>query len=123
MIKPEDLSGVEANLARTLIVMARTIAPCLDSLVDGGGDDDPKPRSEAIAILLQVAKRASYTGVKMQQTGPSRVEYVVTPSTFTSDDRTMLRSLCNANSIAAALPLGSFPDPSPVVSRLFPEEC
>jgi hypothetical protein len=123
VIKPDDLTGVDADLARTLIVMARTIAPCLDSLVDGEGGDDPKPRSDAIAVLLQVAKRARRSGVKMQQTGPSRVEYVVDASTFTADDRTMLRSLCDATTTAAALPLGSFPKPSRVVSRLFPEEC
>ena len=123
MIKPDDLTGVDADLARTLIVMARTIAPCLDSLADGEGVDDPKPRSEAISILKVAAKSARNRGLKMQQTGPSRVEYVVDGSTFSADDRAMLRSLCTATTTTAALPIGSFPKPSRVVSTLFPEEC
>jgi len=121
VIKPADLTGVNDDLARTLIVMARTIAPCLDSLEDGEGEDDPKPRSEAISILKVIGK-SRRRGIKYQQTGPARVEYTVDASAFTAEDRAALRSLC-AVSTTAGLPVGSFPKPSRAVSRLFPEEC
>jgi len=122
VITPSDLPNVDADLARALIVMARTIAPCLDSLVDGADANSPKLRSDAIAILKVIAKDARSRGVKSQQTAQGRVEYIVDSSTFGADDRDSLRSLCGA-AATVPLPLGSFPRPSHVVATLFPEEC
>lgn len=121
MIKPDDIGG-DADLARRVIVFARSIAPCLDSLEDGTGDDAPQPKSDAIAILKgvvsHIVSRGS-TGVKSQGIGSARVEYVVSGSSFSDDDRRGLRSLCSVS--AAALPQGSFPPPSRVVAHLWPE--
>jgi len=121
MITPSDLGG-DADAARRVIVYARTIAPCLDSLEDGVGEADPKPRSDAIAILKGVASDVRQRGVKKQHSGSSGVEYVVDGSSFSAEDRASLRSLCGAVT-TGGLPVGSFPLPSRVVTRLFLEEC
>lgn len=124
MIKPSDINGVDEDLARRVIVAARTIAPCLDSLVDGPGDDDPKPKSDAIAILRAVAREGIARGsrlVKSQRIGPAWVEYTSADSWFSPDDRTSLRSLCELTT-TAGLPLGQFPK-STVVTNLWPEEA
>jgi hypothetical protein len=121
VILPTDLAAASEDLARRIIVLARSIAPCLDTLEDGAGEGDPKPKSEAIAILKGVAADVRMRGVKSQASGSSRVEYIVNGSSFSADDRASLRSLCATST--AGLPVGSFPKPSPAVMRLFPEEC
>lgn len=119
MIDPSDIGG-DADLARTVLVHARIIAPCLDSLVDGDGDD-PKPRSDAIAILKGVVAGIRPRGVKSERSGSSAAEYIVSASSFTAEDRAGLRYLCGLSATSGALPRGSFPPPSRVVSHLFPE--
>lgn len=122
VITPSDIDGVDEGTARRVIVLARTIAPCLDSLVDGPGDDDPKPKSEAIAILNGVAADVVVRGsraVASQSIGPARVNYVVTLSSFSNDDRVSLRSLC-AVETRQGLPMGSFPEAG-ALSRVWPE--
>lgn len=123
MIKPDDIGG-DVDLARRVIVIARSIAPCLDSLEDGSGEDDPKYKSDAIAILkgvvAHVVKRGS-TAVKSQGIGSARIEYVVSGSSFSDDDRNGLRSLCSAAPSSTASSQGSFPPPSRVVAHLWPE--
>jgi hypothetical protein len=121
VILPTDLAPASEDLARRIIVLARSIAPCLDTLEDEVGDETPKPKSEAIAILKGVAADVRMRGVKAQRSGSSSVEYIVNGSSFSADDRASLRSLCTTST--AGLPLGSFPNPSPAVMRLFPEEC
>jgi hypothetical protein len=121
VIQPSDLEPVSADLARRIIAIARSIAPCIDTLEDGEGDE-PMPRSEAIAILKAVAGDGRKPGIKMQQVGPSRVEYIVSGSAFSADDRAALRALCAAATIQG-LPEGSFPLPSRALTRMFPEEC
>lgn len=119
MIKPADLTGITGDAAVRLIVLARSIAPCLDTLEDGPGDDDPKPRAEAIAILngvAQVQLRPSH--IKSERTGPSSAEYFPNSSWFSADDRTALRSLCAAAS--GRNPIGSFPTSSPL-TNVWPE--
>jgi hypothetical protein len=123
VIKPEDLAGVNTDLASRIISFARTIAPCLDSLVDGADADDRKYRSEAIAVLKGVASdgRQRFRGVKTQRSGTSAAEFVVNGSSFTDEDRASLRALCEA-STTAALPVGEFPRPSRAIARMWPEE-
>lgn len=122
MIEPTDLTGVEETLARRILVHARTIAPCLDSLIDGE-EGEPKPKSDAIAILLGVAREVPAVGsrrVKSQRIGPAQVEYFDVPSAFSDDDRNSLRSLCSVAS-SGGLPIGSFPRPARVVDAMWPE--
>lgn len=117
MIKPSDISGVDADLARRVIAEARSIAPCLDSLSDGVGDDDPKPRSEAISIIKSIATDLVGRGsrfVKSERMGPGAAEYFEVTSAFSDGDRAALRALCTDGSTApAGLPVGSFPTEEP----------
>lgn len=119
MIAPSDLTGIDADLARRIIATARSIAPCLDTLVD-------EPRLDAIAILRGVASEGAARGsrlIKSQSVITARVEY--NPGTWWSDDdRGALRALCSATSSdSAGHPVGSFPKTSRVVARMWPEDC
>lgn len=124
MIKPDDLPGVATDLARSIIVAARSIAPCIDFLEDGLGEDDPKRRSEAIAILKLVASdhRWAYSGVKSQRTSAAAVEFFPGVAGFSDEQRASLRSLCEIAPPTSGLPLGSFPKPARAVSRMWPED-
>lgn len=113
---PDDLSGVDTDLARRVIAYARSIAPCLDSL-------DGEDKNTAIAILKGVAADAQPRGSRLvasQRTADSSVTYRDVGSWFTSDDRAALRAMCTA-SASGPLPLGSFPQPSRRMHDLFPE--
>jgi hypothetical protein len=109
--------GVDPDLGRRILVLARIIAPCIEAL-----PDDSPLREDAIAILRGVADEAQQlpprslasTGV-----GPMRETYRDIGSCFTEDDRTSLRSLCGLTS-APGLPLGSFPDAG-LIGRMWPE--
>lgn len=117
MIAATDLPGVDANLARRIIAVARFIAPCLDSLVD-------EPRLDAIALLVGVAAEAKARGsrlVKSQRVGPASVDYSTAGSWFSDDDKSALRALCGV-SATGGHPIGAFPKPSRAYSRLWPEE-
>lgn len=116
-IVPTDLSGVETNLARRIIAVARFIAPCLDTL-------DGEPRLDAIALLLGVAAEAKTRGsrlVKSQRVGPASVDYTTAGSWFSDDDKSALRGLCGV-SASDGHPIGSFPKPTRAYARLWPEE-
>lgn len=118
-IAPGDLVGVEVNLARRVIASARTIAPCLDTLVD-----ESEEKATAIAILLAVAGEVKLRGsrqVASQRIGSASVNYRDVGSAFTDDDRDALRGLCAASTPAAA-PVGSFPRPAASLDRMWPEE-
>ncbi|WP_336642334.1 hypothetical protein [Microbacterium sp. MMO-56] len=120
VMTPEDLAGVEANLARRVIASARTIAPCLDSLVAGSEE-----KLTAIAILLAVAGEVRARGsrqVASQRVGAASVAYRDVGSAFSDDDRSSLRGLCAASSMPS-LPVGSFPPPALSIGRLWPEDC
>lgn len=113
-----DITGVDADLARRVLALARTIVPCLDSLVD-------EPRDTAIAILKSVALDGVARGsrqIASQRTGLSSVTYVVNASWFSSDDRSSLRGLCGAASEAAGTPIGSFPT-GRFVAGIWPEDA
>lgn len=118
-IAPTDLGG-DADVARQVLALARSIAPCIQSLPDG---DD---RDSAISILKAVAGVGQARGsqlVKSQAIGPARVEYV-DGSWFSADHRAALRVLCSAvETQPAGHPEGSFPPVSKIVSRMWPEDA
>ena len=113
-IKPDDIEGVDEDLARRVIVHARSIAPCLDSL---SGD----ARQNAIAILKGVAADAPAAGhgrlKSLSRNGTSMTFDL--GSVFTADVRTSLKSLCAATS-RGGLPVGSFPEARPL-AKVWPE--
>lgn len=122
MLKPADLTGVDETLARRILAVARSIAPGIDDLVDGEGENDPKPRTDAIAILSGVAAEAPGRGprhVQSQGIGPARVTYRSVESWFSPDDRAALRALCGDDPRAGG-PVGSFPSGS-AFGRVWPE--
>lgn len=120
MIQPSDITGVDATVARRLIAVARSIAPCLDTLVDGG-EGELQPKADAIAIIKGVAADVTARGarsIKSQSVTTSRVEYVVGADSFTAEDKAALRALC---STAAGGPVGSFPTERPF-AKVWPEQ-
>lgn len=116
-LSPDQLHGIDADVARRVLAYARTIAPCLDSLVD-------EPRADAIAILKGVARELISRGSRhtsSQSIGPARVTYFDAASCFTADDRVALRALCDAATSGTG-PVGSFPAPSKTIAGLWPEQ-
>lgn len=116
MITPEDIPGVAEDVARRIIVAARSIAPCIDSFADESED-----KKNAIAILRGVAREAPAPGsrrVRSQRIGPAAVDYW-DAETWLPQDRSDLRSLCTST-VVPGLPRGSFPLERPV-ARLWPE--
>ena len=116
MITPNDIPDVDEDVARRIIVAARSIAPCLDSLVD-------EAKANAVAILKGVAAEAPPTGsrrVRSQRIGSASVDYW-NADTWSPEDRSSLRSLC-AEAVPLGLPQGSFPRPG-IIGRLWPEDC
>lgn len=116
MITPEDFPGVAEDVARRIIVAARSIAPCIDSFAD-----ESENKKNALAILRGVAAEAPAPGarrVRDQAIGSARVSYW-DAKTWSEDDRRDLRSLCSAQ-VPTGAPRGSFPKERPV-SRLWPE--
>jgi hypothetical protein len=120
VITPFDL-GRDEDLAREVLILARDIAPCLDSFAD-----ESEPQKNVIAILRRVYKEITDRGsrfVKGQRIGPASIEYAAIASAFDGHPRRALQALCAAESEEAsrtALPLGSFPLERPV-GRIWPE--
>lgn len=115
MIKPEDISTDE-DLARRILVRARTIAPCLNSIPE---DDDR--RLDAIAILKGVIAEVPAPGasrVRSRGRNGTSISYNDPGGAFSSDDISNLRSLCAA--APSGLPVGSFPEARPL-ERQWPE--
>lgn len=116
MIVPGDLTGLDEAVARRLIATARSIAPCLDSLV---GD----AREDAIAILLGVAAELPAPGtgrVRSQSRNGTSVTWADFSTAFTADYRAALRALCGTIGAAGA-PVGSFPR-STMTAAVWPPE-
>lgn len=116
-ITPTDIGGDE-NIARRVIVLAKSIAPCIDTFAD-----ESEEKKDAIAILSAVAGEVKLRGARnvvAQRQGTASVTYDV-GSAFTSDDRDALRALCGATSSSIGQPVGSFPTGRPV-GRVWPEE-
>jgi hypothetical protein len=116
VIKPYQV-GADEDLARELLIMARSIAPCIS-----GFADDSEEQKTAISIIKRVYVEVEDRGsrnVKSERTGTGAVEWIVR-SAFDGDPRASLRALCAAAGPAAGQPMGSFPAERPM-QRLWPE--
>ena len=117
MITLGDLPSLDPDVARRLIATARSIAPCLDALVD-------EAKESALAILVGVAAELPATGtsrMRSQSRNGTSVTWGDYSSAFSADARAALRALCGAS--AAGAPVGSFPV-STMTRRIWPaEEC
>ncbi len=112
-----DVLGTDEDLGREVLIVARDIAPCIDSFAD-----DSEEQKNALAILKRVY--ASIVGrgsrfVKSQSVGPASVSYTDVESAFDGQPRRALRALCAPNTVGG-LPAGSFPLERPI-GRLWPE--
>lgn len=115
MITPEEI-GVGEDVARRILVAARSIAPCIDSFAD-----DSEEKKNALAVLRGVAEEVPAKGsrrARAQRIGPASVDYW-DANTWHAEDRALLRSLCSA-ATPLGLPRGSFPKERPI-SRLWTE--
>lgn len=115
MINPSDV-GQDEDLAREVLIVGRSIAPCLDGFETGG-----EQWKDAVAILSRVYQTAVDRGsmlVKSQSIGPASVTYQDVRSAFDGQPRAALKALCPA--AASGMPKGSFPEDRPVI-RLWPE--
>jgi len=109
-----DISDDE-DLGRRVLVRARAIAPCLDSL-------DRERENDAIAILKGVVAEIPTAGsrrVRSRSRNGVSVTYSDIGSAFTTDDIAALRSLCSGEA-AATGSVGSFPTARPY-GRLWPD--
>jgi hypothetical protein len=116
MIEPGEISTDE-DLARRILVRARSIAPCLNSL-----DYLDDRRLDAIAILKGVIAEVPPPGarrVKSRGRNGTSISYNDVGGAFSDDDIAGLRSLCEA--ATAGLPIGSFPV-AQAFGREWPEE-
>lgn len=111
-----DISTDE-NLGRRVLVRARIIAPCLDSL-----EANTEAGKNAIAVLKGVVAEIPAAGSRrtrsLSRNGTS-MSFDVIDAAFDEDSRASLRSLCGLTD-GEALPRGSFPKDRPV-GRLWPE--
>ncbi|WP_104084244.1 hypothetical protein [Cryobacterium sp. Y11] len=104
MIYPGEISSDE-DLARRILVRARSIAPGLSSI-----PDDDERKLDAIAILKGVVAEVPAPGarrVKSRGRNGTSISYNDPGGAFSDDDIMSLRSLCDVAS--AGLPVGSFP--------------
>lgn len=115
-ITPTDLGGEEST-ARRLLVLARSIAPCIDSFADNSEE-----KKDAVAILKGVLAEQPAAGSRrtrsVSRNGTS-MSFSDIESAFDADSRQALRSLCGAAS-SGGLPAGSFPKARPF-SNVWPE--
>lgn len=114
---PEDITGVDTTLARRILSVARSIAPCVDSL-------EGEPKANAVAILQGVAGEAKARGSRLiasQRIPSAQVTYRDVGSWFSDDDRAALKAICGAVS-SAGHPIGTFPAAASAFGRIWPEE-
>lgn len=118
MIEPTDVLPNDTDLARRVLAVARSIAPCISSLPDG------EERTTAIALLKGIAVEAKARGSRLvanQRIGPAAVEYTKASSWFSDDDRAALRALCTPSSEdASRAPAGHFPQGG-LIASLWPD--
>ncbi|UOQ58559.1 hypothetical protein MUN78_06975 [Leucobacter allii] len=117
MITPMDLGGDE-NIARRVLIRARSIAPCLDSIENGS-----ERWKDAVALLKGVIAELPAPGSRrtrsMGRNGTTMSFEIA--SAFTNDDVASLRALCTQpDGKLPGLPVGSFPQPG-IVDRMWPE--
>lgn len=116
MITHSDI-GDDKDLARQILVIGRSIAPCISSFEESSDDYE-----SALSILRLVYKDTVDRGprfVKGQSIGPARVDYTDVASMFEGVPTQALRALCNAKPLGGVA-AGSFPTERPV-SRMWPE--
>ncbi|WP_439593894.1 hypothetical protein [Microbacterium sp.] len=116
MITPKDITGVDDDLAREVLVLARSIAPGIDAL-------EGEPRKDAIAIIRRVARDSPTAGSRrtrsMSRNGTSMS--FSSGATFDDDAVRALLALCTtATESRPGLPRGSFPKQSPL-TNVWPE--
>ena len=107
----------DEQLARRVLAVARSFAPCLNRLE---GED----RDLAVAVLSGVAAEAEGRGSRLassERVGSASVWWR-DAVWFTSEDKDALRALCDAVTAGTGLAVGHFPRPSKTISRAF-EEC
>lgn len=120
MITPEDLGG-DVELARRVIIYARSLAPCLHELIDDGKQDAISILKGASASLAGIVKVRS-SAVKSRSAGDWTLSYFSDSelgSVFTGDDRSALRALCPVVAGSGLGPIGSFPEPSRATRNLW----
>ena len=108
--------GTDEDLAREVLVVANSIAPCLSSFAE-----DSEAKKNAVSILRRVYRDAEERGSRMirsQRIGSAGVDYADVESAFEGQPTRALRALCAAT--VGGLPLGSFPAERPL-QRLWPE--
>ncbi len=115
-ITHRDISSDE-NLGRRVLVRARIIAPCLDSL-----DPESDAGKDAIAILKGVIAEIPAAGYRrtrgLSRNGTS-MSFEVIDAAFDADARLALQSLCGQMQ-PTGLPRGHFPKSRPL-GRIWPE--
>lgn len=117
MINPTAL-GTDEDLARRVLVRARSIAPCIDSFAD-----DSEQQKDVLAVLRAVIAEIPAPGsgrIRSKSRNGTSVSYADPGSWFSVDDVAALRSLCNAP--VGGLPVGDFPADRPI-SAIWPERA
>lgn len=112
--------GSDEDAARRLLVLARSIAPCIQSFPDGSEE-----QKDAIAILKGVLAELPAAGsgrTRSMSRNGTAISYDPMTTAFTQDVRDSLATLCADATTRAdqAMPVGSFPT-APVVQRVWPE--
>lgn len=109
--------GTDEDLAREVVVMGLSIAPCISSFEVG-----TEEYKNAVSILKRVYRDIAGRGsrlVKAQRIGSASVDYLDVESAFDGQPRRALRALCAAGT-GGGMPLGSFPADRPI-SRMWRE--
>ncbi len=111
--------GTDEHRARRVLMRARAIAPCLDSLTEG------EAVKNAIALLKGAYDELPDAGERrlrrMNRNGTG-VDLDAVGPMFTVEDEASLRALCSAASEAPlGLPQASFPTDT-LFERIWPEE-
>jgi hypothetical protein len=112
-----DQVGGDEDLAREVLIIGRSIAPCLSSFADNSEE-----QKDALAILKRVYAECVARGlrfVKGQSIGPARIEYREVASAFDGDPRAALRALCTPSATDGGSQ-ASFPAERPL-SGFWPE--
>ena len=115
-MQASDITGVDPTVALRLLAVARSIAPCLDSLT---GDD----AMTAVAIIQGVAAELPAPGsrrVRSQSRNGTSIGFDAFVSAWTPEEKAALRSLCGHSVASSGAPVGVFPAPG-VVESLWPE--
>lgn len=115
-ITPGSLGGDE-NVARRVLALARSIAPCVTKL-----DPGTEEGKDAIAVLKGVIAELPAAGsarVRSQSRNGTSVSLADIQSAFSADARASLRSLCGCGG-RSGQPVGSFPQERPF-ALLWPE--